>query len=355
MKATLAVLALGLAMVAALPVHEVENLEDHGGMALGEGVGVSVFLKNGKMWHKADKRPAGSVERKMIPDVEKEGKCRFACYQDKLCGGYSFVFSDHTCTLLSAPNFLVSKGANDAWHREAVESTGAAYKPDTVEKEKNNIKKAISQQPKIKSKAAPPKPGEYGALPMRLEHVMNNALVSANMADPEGAKDASLSETMMNELNKYRAKLYNEFYEKYAHEFEIRAERHAKAKAEKKVQQRVKKAKVKHPNSKISHAEQVKLYLQARKEVDNHTVRKYQRKFTKHLEKWAANKVFTEQERLKKNDEARKRDDQLIRLDKRREENEAKLKGKDPPAKEEVMPAAKEVEKGPDADKKAPQ
>jgi len=33
------------------------------------------------VWTKTEVKPQGTVVRKTIPDVEKHGKCRFACYQ----------------------------------------------------------------------------------------------------------------------------------------------------------------------------------------------------------------------------------------------------------------------------------
>lgn len=102
------------------------------------------------------------------------------------------------------------------------------------------------------------------------------------------------------------------------------------------MKKRVHQSNMKHPNNKVDKAGRVKLYVQARKEVDNHAVRKYQRSFVKHLDKWAANKVFTEQERLKGVHKRKTDDDHIVELEKRREENEARLEGKDPPAKELV-------------------
>merc|ERR1711871_774551 len=161
----LCLLTIVLAVAVALPHHGVETVDDPGGgPALGEDTGVLLFMKNGKMWTKAYTKPSGTVEMKTIKKADlTHGKCRYACFSSKLCGGYSFVMADHSCTLLSAPNFLVNKGANDAWHRQASEVTGAPYKPDTVEKAKNKMKKAINATPRVKSKKAPAKAGEIRA------------------------------------------------------------------------------------------------------------------------------------------------------------------------------------------------
>jgi len=327
----LCLLTIVLAVAVALPHHGVETMDDPGGdPALGEGTGVLLFMKNGKMWTKAYTKPSGTVEMKTIKKADlTHGKCRYACFSSKLCGGYSFVMADHSCTLLSAPNFLVNKGANDAWHRQASEVTGAPYKPDTVEKAKNKMKKAINATPRVKSKKAPAKAGEYGPLPMRLEHVMNRALIMANMAEPKTGKGAELSEAIVNQLAKYRAKLYNEFYEKNAHDYEIRAEMAAKKKAHALAKKRAKKAKRTHPNTYLTPQSREQLYVQARKEVDNHAIRKYQRKFKKNLAKWATNKVFIEQERLEGIENRRKKDDQIVQMEIHREKNAKKVKGED--------------------------
>jgi len=228
---------------------------------------------------------------------------------------------------------------NDAWHREAAEITGAPYKPDAVDKEKDKVKKAINQEPRVVSKKAPAKAGTDGALPMRLENMMNKDLVMANMAEPPSG-GVELPEKMQLELNKYRAKLYNEFYEKRAHEYEIRAEMGAKRKAETLARKRVKKARATNPNSKVDKKSQVQLYVQARKEVDNHSIRKYQRKFSKDLAKWATNKVFNEQERLKGLSDQKNKDDQTVALEVHREVNAKKVKGEDSKA---VMTDEKEA------------
>merc|ERR1712070_704884 len=88
---------------------------------LGESteVHMKVTSKDGvkRMWTKMDGNipPRGTVTYKTLQDVEEHGKCRFACYSDKLCGGYAYTPAHKTCKLLSAPNFLTSKAENDAW------------------------------------------------------------------------------------------------------------------------------------------------------------------------------------------------------------------------------------------------
>jgi hypothetical protein len=339
-RRTQLLLLAALAITAAALPQRVETL-DEGGVALGESTGAMMFMKSGngakKMWTKTEQNPPGTVVRKTIHDVEKHGKCRFACYKDKLCGGYSFVPASRSCELLSAPNFLATKKGNDDWHAAASEITKAEYKKDQMKAETDSIKKGLKNIPKQKSKSVPKKAGDGAPLDLNLENVMNEELQEASVdsgvdtgSDPLKAGDG-LTDASQDTLRKFRTFLYTEFYEKYAHEFESRAEAMADRKASALTKLRVKRLNIKTPDNKVGSAEQLKLYSQARKEVDNHAVRHYQRSFAKRLKKWAANKMFMKQEELMREDQAVARKVAEETVQEEEAQAKAKVEGKDVP------------------------
>jgi len=344
MRKHLLLLAVLAVAVAALP-QKVETLDDGPAEALGESAGTMTFMraKAGvkKLWTKTDTKPQGTVVRKTIPDVEKHGKCRFACYQDKLCGGYSFVQSIHSCELLSAPNFFATKSGNDKWHETVSGMTGASYKADEVKKESAAIKKGLKNIPKVKSKSVPNNL-EGAPLNVGLENVMNEELEKASLNEEvvTGTSDAvdkkleagnDVDEDLQTELRKYRTFLYTEFYEKYAHEFEHRAESMAERRARFLVDKRVKKMNIDYPDNTVSNREKVKLYNQARKQVNNHSIRHFQRSFAKRLKAWAANKMFTKQAQLLAQSQARARAKAEETLKEEEEANAAEVEGKEKP------------------------
>merc|ERR1711988_1615034 len=221
------------------------------------GVGTMVHMKAfaTRMWTKMDANvpPQGTVTYKTLKNVEPHGKCRFACYQDKMCGGYAYTPASYTCQLLSAPNFLTDKAANDRWHKEvAFDHTGADYEPDQeVEKEEESMKEGLKQVPKkpASKKDPPKKAGDEGHMNLDLERVMNDAL-------EEDATESSNTEENMDTMSDGTL-------------------------------------------AKLKGIEGHKLYLQARKEVDDHAISKMQRAFQTRLSSWGAEKMYEEQERLK--------------------------------------------------------
>lgn len=305
-------LALAVATVVVAAAHaKVQVLE---GGDMGEstqvqlGVGTMVHMKAfaTRMWTKMDANvpPQGTVTYKTLKNVEPHGKCRFACYQDKMCGGYAYTPASYTCQLLSAPNFLTDKAANDRWHKEvAFDHTGADYEPDQeVEKEEESMKEGLKQVPKkpASKKDPPKKAGDEGHMNLDLERVMNDALEedATESSNTEENMD-TMSDGTLAKLKGIKANLYQEFYERYAHEYEQRAEAMAARKAHKIADKRIKKHNLIHPKDKIKGIEGHKLYLQARKEVDDHAISKMQRAFQTRLSSWGAEKMYEEQERLK--------------------------------------------------------
>merc|ERR1711939_880914 len=123
-------LFLFLAVVAlAVATQEVHPLEG-GDEKLGEVALVETLSRKSKVWSKTGKVPPNTTFYKTLKGFEHHGKCRFSCYQEKVCGGYSWVPATHTCKLFSAPNFLISPFSNDKWHKAAAGVTGQKYKKD---------------------------------------------------------------------------------------------------------------------------------------------------------------------------------------------------------------------------------
>jgi hypothetical protein len=336
MRWAVALVVLASAVVA-LP-EKVQTLDDGhaGGLVLGEAAGVLAYMKLGakagakKMWGKmaGSTLPPGTVVRKTITNVEKHGKCRFECYKDHMCGGYAFVMAEHECKLLSAPNFLTAKAGNDHWHMLSAETTGAEYKADELNNENKAMKKQISKEPKVKSNKVPKKTDEQaGHLPMNLQGVMNDELEALE----EKTEESGLGKDAEKEYNRYRQKLFMEYYQKSAHEYEIRAEDKAVREANVLVEHRVRKANKETPNNKVKKEQKDALYAQARKEVDNHAVRKYQRMFMKDLANFVTKKLYTEQERLKGIDDLRKKTQEEVDIKNTATANKAKTDGKEAP------------------------
>jgi len=231
--------------------------------------------------------------------------------------------------------------------------TGASYKSDEIKKESSAIKKGLKNIPKQKSKKAPTSL-EGAPLDVGLENVMNEELEKASLneevvtgtssaADQKLEAGNDVDEDLQTELRKYRTFLYTEFYEKYAHEFEHRTESMAERRARFLVDKRVKKMNIKTPDNKVSNREKVKLYNQARKQVNNGSIRHFQRVFAKRLQAWAVNKMFTKQSQLlaQSQERARKKAEETIKEEEA--ENAAEIAGTEKPEKkEEPADAAKE-------------
>jgi len=284
-----------------------------------------------KMWGKMldSTLPAGTVIRKTITGVEKHGTCRFQCFKDKMCGGYAFVMASHECKLLSAPNFLAGKAGNDNWHMLASHTTGVDYKADEMEEENKAMNKAKGDMPKVKSQKVPPKTDDLaGHLPMNLQGVMNKELSKLE----DKTEETGLTKAADKVYERYRSKLFQEYYQSYAHEYEIQAESKAEKDAKKIVDDKVKKMNRESPDNKVSKDETTKIYIQARKEVDNHAVRKYQRKFMKDLAEFATKKLYIEQEGLKQKEDQRAQAQKEVDLQNEKMINEAKANEKEPPA-----------------------
>lgn len=326
------------AVAVALP-ERVATLDDghkDGGVFLGEEAGAMTYMKLGakagakKMWGKmmGSTLPPGTVVRKTITGVEKHGTCRFQCFKDHMCGGYAFVMASHECQLLSAPSFLAGKPGNDNWHMLAAQTTGATYKADEASAENNAMKNQIDKEPRVKSNKVPKKTDPLaGHLPMNLQGVMNNALSGLE----EKTKETGLSADMTKEYNRYRSLLFQEYYQKSAHEYEIRAEAKADREADVIVKHRVYKENKKTPNNKVNKSQKDDFYAQARKEVDNHAVRKYQRKFSEDLAAYVTKKLYTEQERLKGISNLRKKAQEETHLVNEQITNKATTEGKEKP------------------------
>merc|ERR1711871_714359 len=314
---------------------EVHSLDS--GAELGESAGMEVHMKlgaeaakkKGSMWAKMDGHvpPAGSEVYKTIDETEEHGKCRFACYQDKICGGYMFTPGHHKCELIQAPNWLVEKGANDAWHKEvAYEHTGADYEEDKAEKkEEKNLKNGLKQMPKRKSRTF--RTGAHGHLKLDLEGQMKLQLESDASEDTHKEDEQDESDAILAKVMVKKTKLYQEFYERYAHEYESRAEACAKRKAHKIAKKRVSRH---------------KLYVQARKEVDGHCVRKFQRAFMDKITEWGSQKMYDYQERLKNEKDKEEMEAKNEEMKAEEEEQKKALAGK-----QEAPPPAEGAEDAP--------
>lgn len=330
-----------LATVLAVTEAKVYMMED--GTTLGEGtqVHMKAFAKAGsttkRMWTKMDSStpPKGTDTYKTINDVEQHGKCRLACYQDKMCGGYAFTPGTHTCQLLSAPNWLADKAANDAWHKEvAYDHTGADYEPDKEEeKEKENLKAGLKQMPKRQEspKDPPKKVGDEGHLFLDLETKMNEQLeqdMTENTNEDE--ESVGMDDSTLAHLKTIKTKLYQEFYEKYAHEYEHRAEACAARKAHKLAEKRTAKHNLLHPKNRLKDDQIHMLYVQARKEVDYHCIRKLQRAFIERLTEWGQDHMYEEQEKLKHQQDQAEMEEKEAEEEAEKKEQEDVVAGKTP-------------------------
>jgi len=227
--------------------------------------------------------PPGSDAYKTIKDYEHHGKCRFACYQDKLCGGYSWQMSTHTCKLLAAPNFLSRRFENDRWHKEVSKQTGAKYKPDPTaqgKKEAKVLKKKLKKTKKVKPIHKRPRTIN-GHIKLNLNKVAKKMLKSCTGP----CKNLSV------EQRKHRAKLYMEFLNTFSHDYDARVSDMVKRRAHSIADKRIKKADKRHKKSPVKKVERHKLFKQAKKDVEGHAVREMQRSFKKHVRKWVNAKL----------------------------------------------------------------
>jgi len=233
-----------------------------------------------KMWYKGKKLPPETNAYKTINGYEHHGKCRFACYKDKGCGGYSWTPATHLCKLLSAPGFFANPASNDKWHKGAAKITGAKYKSDKHGKRKRSkLQKKLKNYKKVKPITKRPKT-VGGRVHLGLEAIANKSLKRLAKKGKSNLK-----------MKVKRASLYSEFTKSYQHEYEARAERKIAKKARHLAGERIKKSNAKHPGTKISKKEAHTLFTQARKEVEGQTVRKMQRSFKKHLKDWVESKM----------------------------------------------------------------
>merc|ERR1711934_317222 len=238
-------LFLFLAAVAlAVATQEVHPLEGGGDEKLGEVALVETLSRKSKVWSKTGKVPPNTTFYKTLKGFEHHGKCRFSCYQEKVCGGYSWVPATHTCKLFSAPNFLVSPFSNDQWHKVASKTTGQKYKKDQstgkAAKKLGKLKKAAGKKTKPLHKRTKTIGGHVH---LGLDKIANAAL----------KRDAK------------KTKLYAEFVDKYKHEYTKRAENVIKKRAQKIADRRVKKLNKKHPKAPVKKKDALKYYKQAKK------------------------------------------------------------------------------------------
>jgi len=249
------------------------------------------------LWAKSGKVPTATTFYKTIQRLEHHGNCRAVCYQDKNCGGYSWVPGTHTCKLFAAPNFLTRPFSNDKWHKDAAKVTGKKYKKDA------STGKANSKLAKGLRKVKKQKPIHKRAKTVA-GHVHLGLEKKANKALKRGAKSAKRG-NMVTQLKLYKAKLYSEFTKKYKHEYTARAEKRIAKRAHKIADKRVKKLNKKH-KKKVTTAQARSFFKQARKEVEGHAVRQMQRSFKKHLKSWSNAKVHAKTEELKAEKRKRK-------------------------------------------------
>jgi len=294
MAARVACVCIALAVL--VTGQDVVQLDDPAG-----GEWTTTLLDEGhgqtKLWAKSGKVPTATTFYKTITRLEHHGNCRGACYQDKNCGGYSWVPATHTCKLFAAPNFLSRPFSNDKWHKDAAKVTGKKYKKDQSTGKANSklakgLKKVKKQKPLHKRKKT-----VNGHVHLGLESKANKAL-------KRGAKSAK-GGSIATQLKLYKSKLYSEFTKKYKHEYTARAEKRIAKRAHKIADKRVKKLNKKH-KKKVTQPQARELFKQARKEVEGHAVRQMQRSFKKHLKSWSNAKVFAKLNQLKAEKRKRK-------------------------------------------------
>merc|ERR1711907_665115 len=249
-----------LALVASSEVYPLE-----GGAELGEGA--ELASAKSKVWSKTGKVPPNTSFYKTLKGFEHHGKCRFACYQEKACGGYSWVPATHTCKLFAAPNFLITPFSNDKWHKAAAQVATA--------------KKIAGKKTKPIHKRTPT---VNGHVHLGLDKIANVALKRDAKKSTKGGKIAV-------QLEVKKTKLYSEFVAKYNHEYTAHAERVISKRAHAIADRRVKKLNKKH-KKKVSSMHALALYKQAKKEVEGHAVRQTQRRFKKRLKAWVNAKLY---------------------------------------------------------------
>merc|ERR1719506_2189806 len=253
MAARVACVCIALAVL--VTGQDVVQLDDPAG-----GEWTTTLLDEGhgqtKLWAKSGKVPTATTFYKTITRLEHHGNCRGACYQDKNCGGYSWVPATHTCKLFAAPNFLSRPFSNDKWHKDAAKVTGKKYKKD-------------------------------------------QSTGKANSKLAKGLKKVKKQKPL------HKSKLYSEFTKKYKHEYTACAEKRIAKRAHKIADKRVKKLNKKH-KKKVTQPQARELFKQARKEVEGHAVRQMQRSYKKHLKSWSNAKVFAKLNQLKAEKRKRK-------------------------------------------------
>lgn len=344
--------AAALLVSAAVVFAQVHELNEGGSLDLGEGaqVHMKTMVKAGttvkRMWTRAEpsELPKDTQTYKTIKDVDPHGKCRGICYGDKLCMGYAYTPAHKTCKLLAPPNFLTDAKGNDEWHKAAsYDHTGADYDEDKkANKEEKALLEGLEQMPKrAPSPSTPPQQnGPDGHLSLELDKVMNQALEEAASeggdqdqvnTENEGLLDQGMSQT----VGAYRTKLYQEFYETNAHKYEARAEACAVRKANKLVKKRVHKHNIRHAKKRLSESAKADLYTQARKEVNNHCIRKMQKKFEDSITLWASDELYQYQESLKNDADEAKEKEAEAGAKRHAKEQKAILEGKDAPAEED--------------------
>merc|ERR1712070_79033 len=283
--AALKVLAVALLVAMVVRGAEVEQLDDVEG-------GVVVHQTATKLWAKNGKVPPTTTFYKTMKGFEHHGKCRFACYQDSTCGGYSWTWGTHTCKLFRAPDFLKTPFSNDKWHKHAAKITGKKYKKDQATgKAKGALKKGLK---KVK-KSKPSKkhaPAVNGHVHLGLQKIMNVAL----KRDAKAGKGKKPSKKEF-ALSVKKGKLYTEFMQKYKHEYTKRAERLIAKRAHRLADKRVKKLNKKH-KGKVKKHDALAMYKQSKKQVEGHAIRQMQRRFKKHLKDWTNAKLFAKSERM---------------------------------------------------------
>jgi hypothetical protein len=350
MASSSAVMALLLVSVAIVSA-KVQMLGDEPqGLDLGEGaqVHMKTTAKEGvtvkRMWTRAEQSelPADTQTYKTVRDVDPHGKCRGICYGDKLCAGYAYTPAHKTCKLLAPPSFLADAKGNDMWHKAAsYDHTGADYEEDkAAKKEEKNLDEGLKQMPKRPPAAdsPPPQSGPDGHLDLQLTKMMNQALQEAE-ATEGGDQDVVnteneglMEEGMSQEVARYRTRLYQEFYETNAHDYEARAEACAVRKANKITKKRIKSHNIRHPKKPLENHEKDDMYHQARKEVNNHCIRKMQKKFQDSITLWASDELYQRQERMKNDADQKKQAAEEAKAKNDAAAQKAILEGKEPPA-----------------------
>jgi len=150
------------------------------------------------------------------------------------------------------------------------------------------------------------KVGDDGHLPLALGAIMKHALTTAQTESGESdevskteSKAVELDGATKKKLETMRTRLFQEFYGRFAHDYEKRAELKAHRDAYRLVSKRLKRQKKLHPGVKVTRSQKIWMYSGARKEVDNRAVRKYQRLFKSRLKQWTTEKLYEAQESLK--------------------------------------------------------